>query len=364
MNYLSRLDLNKYRGKICLLRIDLNIKKGEEKNSFRLKVIEPTIKLLLKNKIKIVFLSHNGRPEKFDENFSLKIFTKEIERRVKKSVKFIDFYDLSVGSEIIKSSKNELFLLENLRFWVGEGKNDPKFARKLAILGDFYVNEAFAASHRDNASISAIKRFIPNFLGLWFEEELKYLTPFLRVKERPITIILGGEKISDKLGILRNFYKKADFFLLGGGPANTFIKADGLPIGDSIFDEKAMKLVSKYLKSEKIILPVDTKIKNKQILDVGSETVKKYSKIIKKSKIIIWSGPMGLYQKKGFENGTKGIWEAILANQKAKIVIGGGETVASRYLLKANKLPSNIFLSSGGGAMIKFLSGKKIAGMK
>lgn len=365
MNYLSRLDLKKYRGKICLLRIDLNIGKDEIKNSFRLKIIEPTIELLLKNKIKIVFLSHNGRPKKFDGKFSLKPFKKELEKRTGKLVKFIEFHDFDAASEIIKSSKNELFLLENLRFWSGEQKNDPKFAEKLAVLGDFYVNEAFSVSHRENASISVIMRFLPSFFGLWFEQEIEHLTPFLRPKEHPLTVILGGAKISDKLEIVKCFYKKADYFLLGGGPVNTFIKADGLPIGNSLFDEKAIGLIFKYLKSEKIILPSDTKIKNKQILDIGLETVKKYSEIIKKSRIVIWTGPMGLYQKKEFKNGTKGVWQAILKNKKAKVIIGGGETISSLNLLRKNyKVPKNIFLSSGGGALIDFLSGKKLRNIK
>ena len=375
MRYLSKLDLKKFRGKTCLLRIDLNVD-GNKKDSLRFKAVIPTIKLLLKNKIRVLILSHLGRPARIatqsvaggpNQKFTLHPFVKILSNKLEKDVKFISLSnDFEKIKRVVKTSKNQVFLLENLRFWPGEVQNDPKFARKLAILGDFCVNEAFPVSHRKNASISAITRFLPSYLGLRFEEEIDNLSPFLKVQKRPFALILGGVKVGDKLGVINYFLEKADYFLLGGGPANTFLRAMGLPVGNSLIDKNYESRIKKYLNSKKFLLPLDTKIKNREILDIGERTVEEYGKIIKKSRVIIWAGPMGYYQKKGFENGTKGIWKAVLANRKAQIAVGGGETIASLKLLGNRKLAfrnKNVFLSTGGGAMLEFLSGKKFPGI-
>jgi len=365
MRYLSKLDLKKFAHKTCFLRIDLNVDGGEERDSLRLEAIIPTVKLFLKNKIRVLILSHRGRPNSKDKNLSLRPFAAILSQKIGEKVIFLP--DFKATKNLKKPTKNKVFLFENLRFWSGEAQNDPKFVRKLAILGDFYVNEAFPASHRENASISAITRFLPVYLGLRFEEEIKNLSGFLKVQRKPLTVILGGAKVEDKAGVIRYFWQKADYFLLGGGPANTFFALEGLPVGDSLIDKKAKSPIPNHLKANnKILLPIDTKIKNREILDIGNRTVREYAKIIKKSKTIIWAGPMGYYQKKGFENGTKGIWRAILANRKARIAVGGGETVASIKLLGIRELAfrnKNIFLSTGGGAMLEFLSGKKLTGI-
>jgi len=381
MRYLSQLNLKKYSGKICLLRIDLDIEdvdlRGFKNGSarithLRIEAVIPTIKLLLKNKVKIVILSHRGRPkfkisksefllskqERMD--FSLEIFSKILGSKLQKKVKFIPFTNnFDEISLTIKTSKNQVFLLENMRFWPGEGENNSEFARKLAILGNFYVNEAFGTSHRGNASISAITRFLPSYAGLHLEQEIKHLDAVMRGNKRPFTIILGGAKIEEKLGVVKYFWNKADYFL----------------IGSSIINQKSKIKNQKYLHSPKIIFPIDAKAGR----DIEPETIKKYSEIIKKSKTIIWNGPMGEFEKKKFAEGTKGIWRAILANKKAKVLIGGGETVASfktlgfrrlgvrsNIMLKPNAyslLPKNIFLSTGGGAMLDYLSDRKLPGI-
>lgn len=379
MRFLNKSSLSQWRSKICLLRIDLNIKPGEEKNAMRLDAALPTIRLFLKYNIKVVLLSHRGRPHSVDRKLSLKPFAPVLSKKLKRSVVFINNFNFGKIKKQIQSSRQQVFLLENLRFLAGEEKNDVKLARQLASLGDFYVNDAFAVSHRKNASVVAVTRFLPSYAGLLVEREITNLNRALTRYQHPFTVIIGGAKISDKLGVIKSFWNKADYFLLGGGPANTFFAAQDLPVGDSLVDKSQISNLpglararpragksQKYLNSKKLILPLDVKIHNRQILDIGGRTVKKYSEIIRKSKTIIWNGPMGLFEKKGFEKGTLGIWKAILSNKRACIVIGGGETIASLRLLKANsyKLKANVFLSTGGGAMLEYLSGKKLSGVE
>ena len=269
-------------------------------------------------------------------------------------------------SEDIRHQTKKVILLENLRFYLGEERNDWRLAKRLASLGDFYVNDAFSVSHRKNASIVAITHFLPAYAGLSLENEIKNLNRVMKQYKHPLTIILGGAKISDKIGIIKYFRQKADYFLLGGGSANTIFAAEGLSMGNSLYDKDADLSWLKPSLKKKIILPVDTVIKNKQILDIGEATVRKYAEIIKKSKTIIWNGPMGLFEKKEFAYGTKGIWRAIFQNKKAIIVIGGGETIASLNLLKAKsyKLKANLFLYTGGGAMLEYLSAQKLPGIE
>jgi len=356
--YLSKTDLKKMRGKTALVRVDLNIEPGAEKNSFRLEAILPTVRLLLSRGAKVVILSHRGRPRRYDRNLSLRPFASILERKLRQKVGFLKDFNFFPES-------GKIFLMENLRFWKGEERNDPAFAQKLARLGDFYVNDAFAVSHRKNASVHAITRYLPSYAGLLLEKELKSLSGAMRNYRRPFTVILGGAKAEDKLGVINYFWHKADKFLFGGGPANTFFSAQGLPVGNSVFSKETIPKIKKYLNSPKIVLPVDLKVADKKILDIGSRTVEKYGKIISKSKTIIWNGPPGLFEKRGFEEGTIGIWRAILKNKKAKIIVGGGETTASLSLIPHSKflIPKNVFLSTGGGAMLEYLSGKKLPGI-
>lgn len=257
-----------------------------------------------------------------------------------------------------------VFLLENIRFLKGEEEDGGALAKKLSQLADFYVNDAFASSHRKSASLCAITGFLPSYAGLLLEKELRILSGLTKSVKKPLTLIIGGAKISDKLGVLRRFISKADAVLLGGGAANTAFYTRNIPVGNSLADKNLDIKNQKYLFSEKIILPVDVNIKNRQILDIGEKTVKKYSDIIRKSGTIIWSGPMGLYEKKEFGKGTVGIWRAVLANKKARIIVGGGETVASFQKFKIqnskSKISRNTFISTGGGAMLAYLAGKEL----
>lgn len=372
--------------KTCLLRVDFNLEKISP-NDWRFLAILPTLSFLLKNKTKIIILSHRGRsttvertsPQNGAGRHSLKPFVKLLAGKIKQPVVFINHFNFPKIRKFVRNSKNRIFLLENLRFLPGEEKNDKKLARQLASLGDFYVNDAFSVCHRAHASVAAIAGFLPSFAGFRLKKEIETLNRVRQNPKKPLTIILGGAKISEKIGLLKRFWNKTDNILLGGGPANTFFKALDFPVGDSLTEDKAIPLIKTMIKSPKIILPVDTKIKNKKILDIGPETVKQYASIIKKSKTIIWNGPMGLFEQKGFEKGTAGVWQAILANRQAQIVVGGGETLASLATLMpadykqitADTYPRKsaenqrkfVFLSTGGGAMLACLAGQKLPGL-
>ncbi len=356
----------------------MNIAEKEAKNSPRILGILATIEFLTNNGAKVVILSHRGRPKPVKrinpkskilnpKEFSLKPFAKILSKLLKKPVHFIDFS--KNWKEIlatINGSKNNIFLLENLRFLAGEEKNDRKLAKQLARLGDFYVNDAFAVSHRNAASVSAITKFLPSYAGLLLEKEIKNLSVVMKNPKRPFVVILGGAKISDKIGLIKKFSageRRADYFLIGGGIANNFLLAQSLPIGDSIFEESTVNFAKKMLKNKKVILPVDYAIENRKILDIGPNTIKMYSDIIKKAKTIIWNGPMGYFENPKFAKGSGEIAKAIISNKKAFSAIGGGETASiihnSKFIIH-----NNIFVSTGGGAMLEYLAGKKLSGIE
>ncbi len=389
MKFLRNLSKQKILGKICLLRVDLNISEKEAKNSPRILGILPTIKFLTDNGAKVVILSHRGRPEKkskilclpadrknqksklqfknqnFNKEFSLKPFAKILSSLLKKPVHFIDFkkgFDSFEISNII--TRDSISILENLRFLTGEEKNDKKLAKQFASFGDFYVNDAFAVSHRKAASIVAITEFLPSYAGLLLEKEVKNLSLAMKNPKKPLIIILGGAKISDKIGLIENFESIADYFLIGGGIAHNFLKAQGLPMGDSIFEEKTIGFAKKMLENKRIILPIDYVVKNRKILDIGPNTAEYYSNIIKSAKTIIWNGPMGYFENKKFAKGSEAIAKAVLSSRDFAVV-GGGETATLFTFLNKNvKIKNNIFLSTGGGAMLEYLAGKKLPGIK
>jgi len=387
MKFLSNLKKKELAGKTCLLRIDLNIKDSELKssglqNNLRIQAVLPTINFLIKNGAKVVLLSHCGRPElgkwKMENGkwkaYTLKPFVRIFSKLLKTKIKFIDIFTSMYASkdfykvrEIIKSSNNKVFLLENLRFFKGEEKNDAKFAKDLAKLGDIYINDAFAVSHRANASVEAITKFIPSYAGLLLEKEINNLNEILRFTQddnkHPFVVILGGIKISDKIGLINSFMKKADYFLIGGGIANNFLKAQGLPIGDSVYEDSKIEYAKKLLNNKKIILPVDYVIENRKILDIGPNTVNFYVDIIKKAKIIIWNGPMGHAEDKRFQKASDCIKNAILKS-KAFAVAGGGETATLFNDLRLAISDKQLFISTGGGAMLEYLAGKKLPGIK
>ncbi len=380
---LSKVSQKEIRGRVFLVRVDLNIEAGEEKNAYRIKATLPTLRYLLEHHAKIVLMSHRNRPHfsaaeirnpnleirKKMRAFSLRPFAGILSKKLGTGVKFVPHFDFEKIEIQIKEAKpKSIFLLENLRFIAGEEKNDSKLAAQLASLGDVFVNDAFAVSHRADASIAAITKCIPSYAGLLLEEEIINLDRAMKEYGHPLTIILGGAKISDKVGVMKYFWNKADHFLVGGGPANTFFAVQGIPMGKSLVDTNAMPLIRKYVGKKKVVLPCDVESDKGIILDIGPETVKYFSEIITNSNTIIWNGPPGFFEKKGFESGTKEIWKAIFKNKRAHIVVGGGETVTSGKLISNFKFQisnsRNVFLSTGGGAMLDYLSGKKLPGIE
>ena len=239
MKYLSSLKNKNLSGKTCLLRVDFNIQDGDLKNSLRIKSVLPTIKFLTERGARVVILSHRGRPNKHQKNFSLKSTAQLLSKILKRKIIFInDFNFAAIKKKINNSPAGSVFLLENLRFLPGEEKNSKALAKKLVSLGDFYVNDAFSVSHRANASVAAITKFIPSYAGFLMEKEIKNLSKAMKKPKRPLVIILGGAKISDKIGLIKSFLKRADYFLIGGGMANTFIASWGIPVGDSLYGKR------------------------------------------------------------------------------------------------------------------------------
>ncbi len=388
MKFLRNLNKKDLSGEICLLRVDFNLDRNEaaaikirDKKTWPLRLSRslPTIKFLLNRGAKILILSHRGNPIKKIKNSASKFILSPNEKK-EFSLKFAaDFLSKVLGKETIffnnfnfkrikinidKAPIKSVFLLENLRFLDSEEKNDLRLSNQLASLGTFYVNDAFGAIHRHHCSIAALaKKFRQNaYAGILLEEEIKNLSRVAKNPKKSFVVILGGAKVSDKIGVIKNFASKADYFLVGGGIANTLFKLNGLPIGDSLCDKNTdFKILTPKLR-RKIILPEDTIIYKRQILDIGPKTAKKYAEIIKKAKTIIWNGPMGMIEDKRFSKGSEAIAKAIFKNP-AFAVIGGGETIA---LLKTKnyKLKTNVFISTGGGAMLKYLAAEKLPGLK
>ena len=374
MKFIDDIPQKNIQNKTCFLRLDLNVQDEELKHSIRIERSISVIKYLLKNNCKIIIISHRGRPQErrltltqtqtnADKSITLKPFVEIFKKMLKINVFFDNSFDFKkIKNKINKLLPKSILVLENIRLIKGEEKNDPKFGKILASLGDFYINDAFSVSHRENASVCAITKYLPSYGGLEMKDELKSLNKVMTKPQKPLTLILGGAKISDKIGVIEKFYNQVDYILLGGGVANTFFSAQNIPIGDSIFEKDMIPKIKKYLNSKKIIMPKDVVFDGAKILDIGKETSKIYSDIIKSSKTVIWNGPMGLIEKKKFETGTTEVAKAI-KNSKSFALIGGGETTSFLLKRKILKNQKSVFLSIGGGAMLEYLSGKKLPGL-
>lgn len=357
MNYLSEASLKNLKG-TALLRLDFNTE-----DSWRMEKAIPTLKFLRRHADRLVVISHKGRPNGPERKFSLKKDSKKLSDFLGVQVNFLKETRFSkVKKQIERSARGSVFLLENLRFNKGEEQNDLKFAKNLAGLADYYVNEAFPVSHRKSASVVAVTKFIPSYAGFLLEKEIEILSA--KNFARPLVLVLGGSKASDKLGILDFFKNKADKFLLGGGSANTFLLLRGEDIGESLAekDKKILTKLGKFRDSKKVISPIDWKTEGGRILDIGEKTISLYEREIKKAKTVIWSGPMGFIEKQKFAMGNLKIAEAIAKNRKALTITGGGESV---MFLKQRKLDKKFdFISTGGGAMIEYLSGIRLPGIE
>ena len=345
-----------------LLRVSLDIEESHPEESLRFRNSVRTIKAFSKKGNKLVILAHLGRPKVYEKKLSLIKFKKPLERSLNKKVVFLAGENISGDARAIKLSKpGTVFLMENVRFNSGETTNSSVFARSLAGLGERYVNDDFPTVHHTNASNVGITKFIPSSAGPNLKKEISILSGLMRNPKKPFILIIGGVKMSDKMEVIYNLLIKADFVILGGGPGNTFIKANGLNIGQSIYEPRMLPDAKKLSKNERVVIPIDSVWSKNKILDIGPATIKNYTSIISTAKTIIWGGPMGFFENPKFSKGTKSIWQAIIKNKKSVTVVGGGETVASLKLVSKNlKADKNIYLSTGGGAMLEFLAGKKL----
>ena len=376
--------------KKILLRLDLNVplEKYKITDTTRIDKILPTLNFLIKKKTKIIILSHIGRPKgKIVKELSLKPICEELQNKLRKKVKLI--------KENIKDIKNknffnkyneEIFILENIRFYSEEEQNDKKFAELLSNLGDIYINDAFSCSHRAHASICEIPKFLPSFSGLQLDLEVNALNKITSKITTPITCIIGGSKISTKINVIKNLIPKFDNIVIVGGIANNFIEFYGNNIGKSIKEKNCDQIVKEIIdfsKNEKceIMYPEDVIVSkdlngspqkkelneilsNEMILDIGPKTIKTITNIIDNSKTILWNGPAGYFENPNFANGSIQIAKKIIENNKAnKIfsVIGGGDTVS---LLNNLKVVNNFnFVSTAGGAFLEYLEGKSLPGI-
>lgn len=387
-------DLN-FSGKKALVRVDFNVPLDEHFNitdDNRIKGAKPTIEKILNDGGAVILMSHLGRPKEGPtDKFSLKHIVKHLSGELGVDVQFADD---CIGEQAKEKAANlkqgEVLLLENLRFYKEEEKGDVAFAEKLAALGDVYVNDAFGTAHRAHASTAVIARFFSGakYFGYLMAAELKNAEKVLNNPERPFTAIMGGAKVSDKLELIEALLSKVDNLIIGGGMAYTFVKAKGGEIGQSLVELDKLDLANSLVEKAKakgvqLILPVDCQIAdrfandaavydgpNDQIpadkmgLDIGSQSAKAFADVIRSSKTILWNGPMGVFEMDTFAKGTKAVAEAVVEATKkgAFSLIGGGDSAAA--VTKFNMTDDVSYVSTGGGALLEYMEGKELPGVK
>ena len=380
-----------FKDKKVLLRVDLNVpmKNGSITETSRIEKVIPTIKRLLAKEAKIIIISHIGRPKgQIVEGMSLKPISKKLSSLLNQDVLFYkNIINDNTLSEVNKMQNGSIMMLENIRFNQGEETNDSKFSKKLSNLGDIYVNDAFSCSHRSHASVEGITKYIPSYFGLQITQEIEALKRITSEITKPVSLVIGGSKISTKISIINNLAKKFDNIIIVGGMANTMLKHTGYKIGKSICENDCGPLIKEILEISKkfnckIVCPIDAVVsksiegagKNKDIkeinddeiiLDIGPKTISEIKKIINDSNTVLWNGPAGYFENPNFQAGTKEILEIIAQktiNDKIFSVAGGGETVAA--INKFKKFDSFTFVSTAGGAFLEFLEGKTLPGIK
>ncbi|PIR88695.1 MAG: phosphoglycerate kinase [Candidatus Harrisonbacteria bacterium CG10_big_fil_rev_8_21_14_0_10_44_23] len=352
---------SKIKGKTAIVRAALDVRQISD--SLRLERSLKTLKHLKRQKAKIVIIAHRGRPERPSQNLSLKFLAPYFKKNLDKDIVFLpDHHFTKSRKNIEKSPDGSIFLLENLRFSKDEERNEPHFAHQLASLGDFYVNDAFSVSHRAHASVDAITKYLPSFAGFDLQNELRELRSIIRSPKKPMTLILGGGKALDKFSVIEKLYPNVQHILLGGILGNTFLRAQGLHMHPESIDGKVLPKAREWSSKRKIQIPPDLVWDTDgRALDIGPKTSEHYSKIIKKSKTIIWAGPMGMFEKARYRAGSEAIANAVAQN-KGRSLVGGGET--STLLIQMGLDKKVGFLSTGGGAMLDFLAGKKLPGLE
>ena len=389
MKYIK--DQKNLNGKRVLLRLDLNVplKNRIITDQTRIDKILPVINFLIEKKSKILVVSHVGRPKgKVNEDLSLKPICENLEKKINKKVSLIKDNILELKKDdLFKDSKDQIIFLENIRFYNEEEKNDPNFSKHLAKLADIFVNDAFSCSHRAHASVCKLAEFLPSYAGIQFEAEIHALKKVTKEIKKPITCIMGGSKISTKIGIIKNLIPKFDNIIIVGGMANNILNFHGYPIGKSVKENNCVQIIDDIFKTAKIhsceiIYPKDVLVgKNMEdkaqirelnevinddlILDIGPKTINKIKDIIESSATVLWNGPAGYFENQNFANGSYEIAKKI--NQKNKnnsiySIVGGGDTIA--VLNQINAINDFDFVSTAGGAFLEYLEGKELPGIK
>lgn len=377
------------KNKKVLVRVDFNVPRDEEGNitdDTRIKGALPTIKYLVDKQAKVILVSHLGRPNgQIDEKLRLdKVGQRLSELLGQKVTKTNTTVGPEVEEVVEEMDFGEVVLLENVRFNSGETKNDPELAKSLASLAEVYVNDAFGTVHRAHSSTVGVAEYLPAVAGFLVEKELKVLSKLLDKPKRPFVAIIGGAKVSDKIGVIKNLITKVDTIIIGGGMANTFLKAQGYEMGKSLVEEGKLDLAKELIekaaqKGIEFLLPIDLVIadsidnpgeieivdshkmpRDKMALDIGSETIFIYSQEIRDAKTIVWNGPMGVFEKEEFAKGTEKVAKEV-GYSEAYTMVGGGDSVAA---IKKVSLTDTInHVSTGGGASLEFLEGKNLPGI-
>lgn len=377
--------------KAVIMRVDFNVpigKDGKVSDDTRITAALPTIKYAVEKKAKVILLSHLGRPKgSFDPKYSLKPVAEHLKNISGLNVIFVPHV---VGEEVKEAVKNmkvgDVLLLENTRFHPGEEKNDQELAKAWAELADIHVNDAFGTAHRAHASNVGIANFIPSVAGFLMEKEIDFLNKVTYEPDHPYVVVLGGAKVSDKIGVITNLSNKADKLLIGGAMMFTFLKAQGLKVGSSLVENDKLDLAKQILEQAKekkveIVLPVDAIVAQKieagvekktadlkdgiddgwMGLDIGPKTIKVFEEALKNAKTVVWNGPMGVFEIEDFAGGTKAVAEMI-AKIKGTTVIGGGDSAAAVAKFGLESAYSHV--STGGGASLEFLEGKDLPGIR
>ena len=391
---MNLLQNQKFNNKKAIIRVDLNVPLNEKKevtDYTRIEAIKETVNFVIDNGGSCILLSHLGRPKGKEENLSLKHILGPVSKTLDKPVVF--FQDC-IGEEAEQATKKlqpgEIILMENLRFYKEETDGDKLFAEKLSRLGDLYINDAFGTCHREHASTAVIAKYFPNdkYVGKLLQKELEAISQIAEHGEKPVLAILGGAKVSSKLNILYNLIKKVDKIIIGGGMAYTFIAALGGKIGESLIEEDLIENAKEILEianslNKEIILPDDikastdfdqndliktfdsNKIENGWMgLDIGTKTIEKFNQAILSSKTIFWNGPVGVFEKEAFLEGTRSICNSLkdAKTNGVNVIVGGGDSIAA--LKKLGKEDWVSYISTGGGALLESLEGKTLPGVK
>ena len=388
MKYIK--DQKNLEGKIVLLRLDLNVplKNRVITDETRINKILPVINFLIKKKSKILIISHIGRPKgKINNDLSLKPICKNLEKKINQKINLIEENIFKIKRESLFKNSEDIIFLENIRFYEEEENNDTNFSKNLAELADIFVNDAFSCSHRAHASVSKITKFLPSFVGLQFETEISALKKVTTEIKKPVTCIVGGAKISTKIGLIKNLIPKFDNIIIVGAMANNILNYKGNPIGKSFIEENCKSViddifetakknsclinypedvvVGKSIDDKAVIKELNEVSNDDLILDIGPKTIKKIKDIIERSETILWNGPAGYFENPNFANGCYEITKKIIEkNEKNQIfsIAGGGDTIA--VLNQMNAIDNFNFVSTAGGAFLEYLEGKDLPGIK